>query len=70
MKAKITNISELRDDILELHNDLRNGKIGLREAKELNNTSGKIIASAKLELEYNSFTKTQKRIPFLETKTN
>ena len=65
--AEINNVKDLRDDLVTIYQSLRNGKIGLREAKESNNTAGKILNAAKLELEYNTFTKSKKKIAFLET---
>lgn len=64
--AKINDISELREDLLIVYNDLRNGKIGIREARENANMAGKIIASAKIQLEYNAYMKASKKISFLE----
>ncbi len=64
---RINNVEDLRLDVIKIYEELRTGKLGLREAKELNNAAGKILGSAKLELEYNAYTKTQKRILFLET---
>lgn len=64
--SKITNVTELRDDLLRIYDDLREGNIGLREAKESNNTAGKILNSAKLELEYNIYIKSKSKISFLE----
>lgn len=64
--TKITNIVELRDDLLTVYTSLKEGVIGLREAKERTNTAGKILNSAKLELEYNVYTKSGNRISFLE----
>jgi len=42
------------------------GLIGIREAKERANLAGKVLASAKLELEYNAYIKANKKIDFLE----
>lgn len=67
-EKKVENIEDLRNDLLRIYTDLRSGKIGLREAKEQANVSGKIISSAKLQLEYNNFTKSASRIEFLEIK--
>lgn len=68
--SKIENITDLRDDLLSVYTSLKQGEIGLREAKERTNTAGKILNSAKLELEYNVYTKSKNRIPFLETVSN
>lgn len=63
---KIVNIQDLRDSLLDVYDKIRNGKIGIREAKENANVAGKIISTAKLQLEYNAYMKTQSRIEFLE----
>jgi hypothetical protein len=64
---KINNITELRNDLLDVYACLRDGAIGLREAKERSNAAGKILSSAKLQLEYNAYTKSDAKIKFLET---
>ena len=65
--TKITDISGLRNDLLQVYQSLRDGKIGLREAKERANCAGKVIQSAKLQLEYHAYTKSDAKIPFLES---
>ena len=66
MTKKIVNIQDLRDSLLEVYDKIRTGKIGIREAKENANVAGKIISTAKLQLEYNAYMKTQSKISFLE----
>ena len=46
------NITELRNDLLHVYEKLRSGKMEIKEAKEINNTAGKIISSAKVQIEY------------------
>lgn len=65
-EVKITNIEDLRKDLSETYEALRAGTIGIRECKEVANMGGKIISTAKLQLEYNVYTKSKERIPFLE----
>ena len=65
--SKITNIENLRDDQIQVYEDLRDGKMGLREAKERANVAGKILSTAKVQLEYNVYMRSKARIPFLET---
>lgn len=65
--TKIENVQDLREDLISMYQNLKGGKIGLREAKERNNTAGKILNSAKLELEYNVYAKSNAKIAFLET---
>jgi len=60
------NVTELRDDLIKVYEDLKSGKIGLSEAKERANVSGKIIATAKTQMEYNKMTGNNKNeITFL-----
>lgn len=67
MKTTIKNITELRLDLMNVYSALKDGDIGLREAKERANVAGKILSSAKLQLEYNAYTKSDAKIPFLES---
>jgi hypothetical protein len=64
---QITGVTGLRDDLLKVYQSLRDGEIGLREAKERANCAGKVLQSAKLQLEYHAYTKSDARIPFLES---
>lgn len=65
-KQNINTANDLRGDLLIVYQSLRDGDIGLREAKERANVAGKILSSAKLQLEYNAYTKSDAKIPFLE----
>jgi hypothetical protein len=49
--VKPDTMGELRDELLNVFTDLRNGEIDIHEAAELNNTAGKIINSVKVETE-------------------
>lgn len=60
------NITALREELTQLFDDLLSKRIGTAEAKEINNTAGKIIGSCKVELEYKTLTKSEKKIQFLE----
>lgn len=60
------NIKDLRDSLLESFDQLKAGKLKTKEAKELTNMSGKIILSAKVELDYNKFMKLERKIDFLD----
>lgn len=60
------NVTELRNNLVEIFNQLRRKEIGQSEAKELANVSGKIISSAKAQLEYNKYCGSKERIKFLE----
>ena len=60
------NIKDLRDSLLESFEALKEGKLKTKEAKEITNMSGKIILSAKVELDYNKFMKLGRKIDFLD----
>jgi predicted nucleic acid-binding Zn-ribbon protein len=65
-KTAIKNVKDLRDELIDVYNQLRDGELGIREVKERANMAGKIIASAKIQLEYNIYTKSGSKIEFLE----
>lgn len=62
------NVTDLRNDLLDVYEQTKAGSLDKAIAAELANNAGKIIKTAALELEYNRFTKqADKRIPFLES---
>lgn len=60
------NAEELRNSLAAVFADLKAGKIKPSEAAELANISGKMIASAKVQVEYYALRKEAPMIPFLE----
>ena len=60
------NVSELRDQLSQVFADLRGGAIKHTDASELANIAGKMINSAKVQLDYYALTKQTKSIPFLD----
>lgn len=60
------NVSELRDQLSQVFADLRNGSIKHTDASELANIAGKMINSAKVQLDYYAYTKQTTKIPFLD----
>lgn len=60
------NMTELRDELSSVFQQLKAGEIAPKEAAELNNCAGKIINSTKVELEYFALKKETPFIPFLE----
>jgi len=60
------NIQELRDNLTEVFNGLRDGSISPQVATELNNSAGKIISSIKVELEYYGLRKESPEIEFIK----
>ena len=58
-------ISDVRDQLSEIFHELRGGEIKPNEADSLANIAGKMIASAKVQLDYYALTKTKPEIHFL-----
>jgi hypothetical protein len=63
---KINNIVDLRNDLIDVYDLLRNGEIGTAEVKDAANLAGKIHSSCKIQMEYNRMVQSKERIPFLE----
>jgi|TARA_Y100000296_G_scaffold38168_1_gene44198 hypothetical protein len=60
------NITELRDELALMFDQLISGDLEPKAAKELNNAAGKIINSCKVQLEYQGFKTTTPEIKFLD----
>jgi hypothetical protein len=60
------NVTQLRDELAEVFDSLRMGAIKPKEAGELANVAGKMINSAKIQLEYYALRKETPSIPFLK----
>ena len=68
-KAKISNVNDLRNNLSDVFEALRNGDIAHKEAKEISNLAGKMINSAKVQLDYHSLRKDENfKINFLHSK--
>lgn len=66
-KTKVpTTMTELRDDLLQVYHETREGMIKLPLAKEAANVAGKIIKSSAVQLEYAVARKETPSIPFLK----
>lgn len=61
-----TNMTELRDELLELFRDIGSADVNLSIAKEKSNAAGKIIKSAAVQLEYAIARKEKPNIPFMK----
>lgn len=46
------NVVDLRNDLINVYEKLRKGEIGVDEAKQAANVSGKIMSTAKSQMEY------------------
>jgi len=51
------NVLELRNDLIQVYEKLRKGEIGIDEAKNSANISGKIISTVTTQLEYHKIAK-------------
>ena len=61
------NANELRKELSAVFDQLAKGALSAKDASELANIAGKMINSAKVQLEYNQRTGVHKRISFLES---
>lgn len=61
----MTTITDIREDLIAVFNKLRDGTMEAKDAFEINNTAGKIISSAKVQLAYAALRGEQPDIPFL-----
>lgn len=60
-----TSVTEIRNELIEVFQGLRNGSMDSKDAVEINNTAGKIISSAKVQLAYHALRGECPEIPFL-----
>jgi hypothetical protein len=63
----MTTITEIRDQLIEVFNGLRDGSMDPKDAFEINNTAGKIINTAKVQIAYSALRGEAPYIPFLDT---
>ena len=61
------NAEQLRDQLAEVFTKLRAGEMKPGEAAELANLAGKMISSAKVQVEYYALRKESPKIPFLDS---
>lgn len=60
-------VTEVRDELLAVFEGLLNHTIDPKEAYEINQTAGKVIASAKAQLVYHALRRERPEIPFLDS---
>lgn len=66
--SKINNVEDLRANLSDVFDALRDGKIAHKEAKEMSNLAGKMINSAKVQLDYHGLRKDENfKINFLHS---
>lgn len=66
MANKITNITEMRNDLIELYQELRDGTANLKYAKEINRSAANVIASLRVQVLDHQNRKESPEIPFLK----
>ena len=62
------NVEELRTELSGVFMRLKEGDLSHSDAKELNNSAGKMINSAKVEMEYYALREEKPDIAFLSCK--
>ncbi|MRW88849.1 hypothetical protein GJ699_02500 [Duganella sp. FT80W] len=65
----MTTITDIRNDLIKVFNGLKDGTMEAKEAVEINNTAGKIISSAKVQLAYAALRGERPEIDFLKSST-
>ena len=60
------NVVQLRDDLLKAYSDFRKGELTKAELNEASNAVGKIISTAKCQLDYNKTLGEKRKINFLD----
>ena len=63
--SKPTNITELRDQLLDAFDQLKGDPRRAMQAKELTNTAGKVISTLKTQIEYAMMRGEEPDIPFM-----
>jgi hypothetical protein len=61
------NVNELREQLSQVFYELRNNTVKHTDAAELANIAGKMINSAKVQLDYYSLRKETPKISFLDS---
>ena len=64
--AKAKNMTEFRNELLDIWEDAKKGLIRPADLKEKANMAGKVIATAKVQLEQKVFQKDQTGVEFLK----
>jgi len=64
---KPTNVTELRDQLLDAYDKLSRDPRAVNQVGELANTAGKILGTLKMEMEYAQLRGEKPEIPFMDT---
>jgi len=65
-KKQLKNVNDMRDRLEILYLNLETGMTKAVDGKEMANVAGKMLSSAKLQLEYCSLRKERPNIAFLD----
>ena len=65
-EIRTDNITDIRNDLLEVYKGLRKGDVSTSEAKEAVNAAGKVFASCKVQMEYAKMRGEVPIIPFIK----
>lgn len=60
------NVNELRNELSDVFNKVKSGEIDIKQAAELTNLAGKMINSAKAQIDYYALRKETPVITFLQ----
>jgi len=63
---KIIGITDLREDLLSYYEQARKGQVNVKEIGHISQLAGKIINSAKTQLQYHIHMEIKSGIPFLD----
>lgn len=61
------NVNDLREELSKVFAGLKDGTIKPGQAAEMSNVAGKMINSAKVQIDYYALRKEQPKISFLES---
>lgn len=62
------NITQLRNELIKNFKDIKAEKVNSKIASAMNNTAGRILQTARIELDYKKHVKSNTKINFLENK--
>lgn len=63
--VNITGISSLIDDLREVYNEVRNGRIRVQDSRKITDVANTLIRAAAQKQAYNEYLDKKDKIPFL-----
>lgn len=61
----MNNIQDLRSNLLNQIDGIKDGSVPVKEAEAITNTAGKVLGTVMMELKYSDLRKEKPEIPFL-----